>query len=214
MVKSTRRCKVATHDEAKEVFTAAEWILGIPPVGTDAVAVCMGLGEEVRLVHGIRRWRAGKARWLLIAGENPDARTFSALTQEQLRRDGVIGGFVLTQVEAANTKIQAQWLVAQVVEHQIRSIELHAPSYHIVRAYLTVLASMDERQPFILVPHATPYSPDYIIPETGAHAIDMTPGEYERIRSYQANGDVATLSQLQTYLQWLWRQPEFAEFRP
>ena len=49
-----------------------------------------------------------------------------------------------------------------------------------------------------------PVSPDTATPETQATAYDLLPGEAERILTYMDKGWVATLEELQGYLQWLW----------
>lgn len=210
--------RVVESNEAADIFAAAEWVLSIPRIPTQAIAVCTGLGEQIRVMQAIKRWRESGAQRLILTGINPNEKTYDALTLERLQQKPYLLTEaelprVLTQVEAAHTKAQAQWLVGQVYEHGIRSVELQAPPYHITRAYLTVLAAMDATRPFILTAHATPMSPEYVIPETGVAAITMTAGEYQRILKYQTTGDVASLDQLKTYQRWLWQQPEFASFK-
>jgi hypothetical protein len=191
----------------------AAWILAIPRIKPTAIAVHTGLGEHIRVEYAIKEWEVRRVPLLLLLGTNPHERTYEALTFERLCKgpfwvDPSARGNVVTQVTAAHSKEQAVWLVDEVRERGIRSVELHAPAYHMPRAYLTVLAAMDSANPFLLTPHVTPYPPGYVIPETGVRAVDMTDGEYQRIEKYQQSGDVASRKKLIDYLDWLWQTPE------
>jgi len=203
--------RIIDTSQASATFTLAEWVLGIPRLHVEAIAVFPGLGEEVRILHAIQRWRENSGSRIFFAGVNPGERTFSELTLSRLRQEPYLVedvSRVRTGVRAEHTAEQAQWLVSQVTECGVRSCELHAPPYHIVRAYLTVLAAMDLENPFILIPHPTPIPPNYDVPEIGTLAIDMTQGEHVRIERYQSSGDVAGIEQLKRYLGWFWEQPE------
>ncbi|MGY0006728.1 hypothetical protein [Micromonospora sp. I033] len=51
-------------------------------------------------------------------------------------------------------------------------------------------------------------SPGTPVPETGATAYDLVPGEVKRILDYMGEGWVATSGELQEYLRWLWSEHE------
>lgn len=210
--------RIVPPSEPSDIFTSAAWVLSVPRIRPDAVAVFGCLELQTR-VHAIARWRASGAGQLLFAGINPnEKKSFDALTLERLRQDPYDLSAdelarTVTQVETENTKTQAQWLVQEADVRHLRVVELHASPYHIVRAYLTVLAAMDHRDKrFLLIPYPTPTPPGYPVPETGVVVADMTTGEYARIVKYRSGGDVASLAQLNEYLSWMWRQPEFEEF--
>jgi hypothetical protein len=216
--------RLVESSDANAVFTATEWIMSIPLMNKfapKAIGVCTGLGETERVLHALYKWATYPAStWLFISGTYENERTFPNLTLEKLHKspysvDKEYANNVLTQVRAKNTPEQAKWLVAQAYDKNVRSMELHAPPYHIVRAYLTVLKAMDQSRRFLLVPHATPLPPDHIVPEyadKGTRAFEMAAGEYERIVKYQKTGDVATLEELSDYLAWMWQQPDFNQF--
>jgi hypothetical protein len=203
--------RVVEMDAAAEAFTAASWILSLPyNVDTDAVAVMCGLGEQERVVDAIRCRNYIAADYLFVTGVNKNERTFDPLTIERLMKEPYnlgSGDGVETQVYADHTKAQAEWLVEQVKKHDVSFMTLCVPPYHAVRAYLTVLRAMNLAGVRIQIfPNPTPIKPSYVVPETGADAMSMSAGEYPRIGKYQATGDVATLSELKEYLDWLWDQ--------
>jgi hypothetical protein len=106
---------------------------------------------------------------------------------------------------APNPGLQAAWIVNQVQARGITSLALAVSPYHLARVYLTVLKAFTRsgfRLPMIPLPVAVP--PDTPVPETGATAYDLVPGEIKRILSYIDNGWVATPEEVQQYLQWLW----------
>lgn len=206
--------RVVEGHTASDIFTASEWILGLPRIKSTAIAVATGLGEVIRVTHAIKEWRAQGSPLLFLTGKNPEERTSEMLTSDRLvdapySISKADQANVVTQGVAMNSKEQAVWLVDEVRKRGLASIELHAPSYFMVRFYLTVVAAMHPGEKFLLVPHVTPYSPEYVIPDTGAMAVTMTAGEYARIEKYQEKGDVASLALLIDYLTWCWSTPEF-----
>ncbi|GAB3338650.1 hypothetical protein GCM10027452_11680 [Micromonospora halotolerans] len=149
----------------------------------DALVVAVGQGEEWRLTHAIRSWEANPASLGLR------------------RTDGVH----LQAEPAANTAVQAAWIVSQVRARGITSLALVVSPYHLARVYLTVLKALTKagvRVPMIPMPVAV--SPDTPVPETGATAYDLVPGEIKRILTYMEEGWVATPEEVQQYLRWLW----------
>lgn len=193
------------------VTKALTMILTLPPSAADhvdALVVASGQGEEWRYTHAIRDWEANPdLRYLLVANGNPAERTYVEITLGYLRSLGLrrVNGVHLQAEPAPNTARQAGWIVDRVKDHGIASLALVVSPYHLPRAYLTLLKALSEsglRLPIIPVPVAVP--PDKPVPETGATAYDLIPGEVKRILSYQDEGWIATLEELQRYLEWLW----------
>ncbi|WP_187399636.1 ElyC/SanA/YdcF family protein [Micromonospora sp. AP08] len=194
-----------------ELLKALTVILTLPQSAADhveALVVATGQGEEWRLTHAIRAWEANpKLRHLLVANGNPAERTYAEVTLDQLRSLGLrrVEGVHVQAEPAPNTGLQAAWVVDQVQACGIRSLALTVSPYHLARVYLTVLKTFTRRGmrlPIIPLPVAV--SPDTPVPETGATAYDLVPGEARRILAYMEEGWVATPAELQAYLRWLW----------
>lgn len=107
---------------------------------------------------------------------------------------------------SANTKTQADWTADKVAELGIKSIRIFAAPFHMVRAYLTFLKSLIDKlsAPIIMIPEPTDLAPSALIPVTGTNSWGLIAKEIERIVAYQAQGDVATLRELEEYLNWLY----------
>lgn len=197
--------------EVMQSFTA---ILTVPQSAADrvdAVVVVTGQGEQWRLTSAIRAWEANrKLRYLLVANGNPAEETYAEVTLDYLRDLGLrrVEGVIVQAEPAPHTGLQAEWIVSEVGERGITSLALVVSPYHLPRAYLTVLKAFIDsgthRLPIIPLPAAVP--PDTPVPETGATAYDLVPGEVGRILSYRDNGWVATPEELRQYLNWLWTQ--------
>ncbi|MFC4019927.1 YdcF family protein [Micromonospora sp. GCM10011542] len=200
-----------TTGQILDVLTAVTVILALPRSAAehvDAIAVATGQGEEWRLTQGIRAWEVNPGlRHLLVANGNPTEETYNEITLGYLRGLGLrrIDGVVLQTAPAPNTGLQAAWIAQQVRALGIASIALTVSSYHLPRAYLTVLkaaSTLEVRLPIIPVPVAV--SPDTPVPETGATAYDLVGGEVRRILAYRSRGWVASDEELRQYLGWLW----------
>jgi hypothetical protein len=196
-----------------EVMKAFTMILTMPSSATDrvdTVAVVTGQGEQWRLTSAIQRWQADAGlRHLLVANGNPAEQTYAEITLDYLRGLGLrrVDGVVVQAEPAPNTWSQAAWIVGQVQRYGIRGLALVVSPYHLPRAYLTVLKAFlasGVRLPIVPVPAAVP--PDTPVPETGATAYDLVPGEVKRILTYMEEGWVATPEELRHYLHWLWSQ--------
>jgi hypothetical protein len=197
-----------------EVVKAFTMILTVPrsaaQFGVDALAVATGQGESWRLTEAIRGWEADPSlRYLLVANGNPAETTYLEITLDHLRGLGLrrLDGVVIQAEPAPNTGLQAAWIAGQVRALGIGGLGLVVSPYHLPRAYLTVLKTFIDsgiRLPIIPVPAAVaPHTP---VPETGATAYDLVPGEVKRTLSYMDMGWVATLGELEQYLVWLWSQ--------
>jgi len=209
--------RVVESTPGDELFAMAIGVLSIPQVPTDALLVFPGMGEDWRIRHAILEWRNPyrTARFLMIAPVNSGEETYKSFDPGEWKiLDGRRGLLLGVDSRTENTKTQAVWVCKMIREHDIRSISLFVSPYHLVRAYLTLLKQMlleNIRIPIISRP--TPVSPSEIIPESKASAWQSIPGEAERIRKYQENGDVATLAELEYYLAWLWNKPILVRVR-
>lgn len=200
-----------TTGQLLDVMKALTAILTLPQSAAchvDALVVASGQGEEWRFTHAIRSWESNPAlRHLLVANGNPAEETYVAITLDYLGSLGLrrLDGVCLQAEPAPNTGLQAAWIADRVKDRGITSVALTVSPYHLPRAYLTVLKAFNARGirlPIIPVPVAV--SPDTPVPETGATAYDLVPGEVNRILTYMDRGWVATPDELQQYLQWLW----------
>lgn len=196
-----------------EVLKAFTMILTLPASVTDrvdTVAVMTGQGEQWRLTSAIHSWQADPGlRHLLVANGNPAEQTYVELTLDYLRGLGLerTEGVLVQTEPAPNTSLQAAWIAGRVRELGVQGLALVVSPYHLPRAYLTVLKTFLDngiRLPIVPVPAAVP--PDTPVPETGATAYDLVPGEVKRILAYTDRGWVATPEELRHYLHWLWSQ--------
>lgn len=174
----------------------------------DALVVPTGQGEEWRLTHAIRSWETNRdIRYLLVANGNPAEDTYVEITLDYLRTLGLrrVRGVHLQAEPAPNTGLQGAWIVGRVEDLGITSLALTVSAYHLPRVYLTTLKALSRSGIRIpLVPDPVTIPPHTAIPETQATAYDLLPGEAERILTYMNREWVATLEELQEYLQWLW----------
>lgn len=200
-----------TTGQFLELLKALTMILTLPQSAADkveALVVATGQGEDWRLTHAIRTWEANRRlRHLLVANGNPAEKTYVEITLDHLRSLGLrrVEGVHVQAEPAPNTGLQAAWIADQVQARGITSLALTVSPYHLARVYLTVLRAFNRsgmRLPVIPLPVAV--SPDTPVPETGATAYDLVPGEARRILAYLDEGWVATPAELQGYLRWLW----------
>ncbi|MDP9794446.1 uncharacterized SAM-binding protein YcdF (DUF218 family) [Catenuloplanes nepalensis] len=197
-----------------DVMRALTAVLSLPQAEAeraDALIVPSGQGEVWRITHAIRLWETRPSlRLLLIANGNPAETTYDELSLAYLRGLGLrrLDGVHVQAEPAPNTALQAGWIAAQVSDLRIRSFGLVVSPYHLLRAYLTALKALDRhglRVPIWPAPVAI--SPDTRVPETGATAYDLLPGEIHRILTYADRGWISTPTELRTYLGWLWAAP-------
>ena len=208
---STEDLDGVTPGQLVEVTTAVTMILSLPQAAAahvDALAVPTGQGEHWRLTHAIRMWEANpRLRLMLVANGNPAEHTYTGLSLDALRDLGLsrTREVHVQPGPAPNTGRQAAWIAEQVRERGITSLALAVSPYHLPRAYLTVLRELDRRNIRIpVIPAPTAVAPHTPVPETGASAYDLVPGELKRIVMYTADGHVATPQDLARYLDWLW----------
>ena len=160
-----------------------------------------------------------EASYLLIAGTEweTEATTLQP-TMEMLLGEpySLISDYgVVIQYHAHSTIDQTAWVVEQVKNKGITSLSLVATTYHLVRAYLTLLKEFRRKNvPWIpIIPLPAPKDPGAIVPEDGVDAWQLFDGEVARIEKYQGPDfqNVATLPELKEYLTWLYQQPLLQE---
>lgn len=204
--------RVIAIDRLGEIASLITQVLTIPvPIDfqPDAIVGFAGMGEPWRIRQPIVEWESNvTAKYLIIAGLNSEERCFEGLTIERLiespynlrKTSGVI-----VQTNALHTKDQADWMIDQVGKLQLSSLLFMCSPYHIVRAYLTLLKSYLQTssqltQPIAIIPKPIVVSPSTVLPENNAVSRSMITGEIRRIIEYQKKGDVATLVDLENYL--------------
>lgn len=200
--------RVVEVDETSEIASLVIQTLTIPISANfqpDALVTIPGMGETWRVQLPIEEWeRNESARFLLIAGIYTGEKFYEEFNLERLTKppydlrktDGVFH-----QPSALHTADQMQWIIGQAINLGIGSLLFFAPPYHIVRAYLTLLRTMlKAKVQLVVVPKPLPVPPNIIIPETEVPMRTMIPGEIQRIIEYQKKGYVATLAELNDYL--------------
>ncbi|WP_433222926.1 hypothetical protein ACQP00_24790 [Dactylosporangium sp. CS-047395] len=198
-------------DRLLDVLRAVTMILTLPSAAAqraEGLAVLTGQGETWRLTHAIADWEANPGRrHLLIATTNEAERTSAPVTLDTLRALGLrrTAGVRIQPVPAAHTAVQAEWLAGQVDAHGITALALAVSPYHLPRAYLTVLRACERRGLHVpLLPAPTAVPPATPVPESGATAWDLVPGEVRRILEYTDRGWIAAPDELRRYLDRLW----------
>ncbi len=183
----------------------------------DAIVVMEGMGEEWRLTQAIHDYDAqdSEARYLLIGGQSHKEKTWKKRDIENLQKDFGLrrtdGVYINTSTQ--NTRVQGEWVADMISVLKPHTISVYVTSYHLIRAYLTILQSLIERdETFPMFPVPVRVSPFTQIPEllsvsgcTGPNAFDMVAGELSRIKNYRKVKHVASAKELQKYLLWLER---------
>ena len=207
-------------------------VRSVPAVlDVDAIVVVPGQGEFWRLRYAIQLFNDHPGiRYLLIAGHTKTEKQFVVLDIEKLRELGltrdVTGGLpieirdwdnidlaewraasAVVKIQADHTLEQSDWLIPLVAELGITSLAVVAPSYHLLRAYLTFVKAFSrlDVDPVPMIPLTVPVPPATPSPENKNDPLwKLIAGELNRIRKYQELGHVATLDELRIYLDWMW----------
>ncbi len=184
----------------------------------DALAVPnTGLGEDERILQAIDDWQRPEcqARYLLVAGHNPEEKFAFKQTVEELseryalyKTDGVI-----VQPFADHTLHQACWVSEQVAALDVTSVAMYGPHYHLLRAWLTFVQAIvyqSGRRCIPVLPVQAMTSPLAILPEYLPEQVqkwELIAGEFDRIRKYTVQGNVADFETASAYIKWLWQHP-------
>jgi hypothetical protein len=190
-------------------------ITPLPPgITPDAVVVFPGLGENDRYTYAIKLREQLGAKYLIVAGTHVNDHGHFEPDETTLKHFGLVNGEnLLTQPDALNTPDQADWLGRVAAEHDINTTVLTASRYHMVRAYLTAIRSMDlAGRRFVMMTMPVPRPLSSWVPQLELDQLYSMPGEYDRIPRYQQDGEngdphrVATLAEALAYDQWLYAQ--------
>lgn len=213
---SERKKRIVPPTHESEIWGATIVLFELAtfaPRTTDALVVMEGMGEEWRLRQAIDVFDADNsiARFLIIGGQSDAEKTWKERTVENLQVD-----FGLKRTEGVyinpstpHTREQAEWVADMIQTLKPESVGVYVTSYHLIRAYLTILQSLNERGekvPMFPVPvRISPFRP---IPELESaehrpNAFDMVAGELARIKEYRKFGHVASAGELKKYLAWL-----------
>jgi DUF218 domain len=177
---------------------------------TDAIAILTGMGEYERLKQPIEIWNKNiDNKWLLIANHYDQETTYQKITTDILKTNGYgirrARESVIVQDKAENTGEQCDWLAENILKLNIKKVLLCAPSYHLLRAYGTLLASLDKvgRHNVVIIPEIIELPKNRRIPELQISIWDMLNGEIKRIEKYQELGFVASTERISDYLRQL-----------
>lgn len=187
-----------------------------PPLGrVQAIFIRPGMGEMGRWRQAIEALQPH--HHLLVAGAWERRAETWRPTPEILREFDIDpdDDRVHFQPTAFNTKDQSAWVVETIRVLKIRSVAQSVSPYHLVRGYMTDLATLRDKSldsTVAMFPFPSNDSPLTVIPQTGLTMGASYQGEYERIVKYMKKGHVATWSQLYDYLvNTVW--PTFQSFR-
>ena len=188
----------------REAFLAV--LYNGPLLPSDAICVFSGDGK-VRLDAAIGALRQGIAHWCLLSGgvdDPPHSLTAQAMADYVIER-GLAPKRIVRDDESQNTHEQAEWLAALCQKRHIATVTLVASPYHMPRAYLTVLASLqaldiDDKVLVLPLPAGQARwwgSPDGL----AANRLDLFGQELDKIDAYGERGHVASYADGLAYLQ-------------
>lgn len=178
-----------------------------PGITPDAVVVFPGLGEDDRYTYAIRLRKQLGARFLVVAGTHVNDERHIEPDADTLKQFGLnTSKNLLTQPSALHTEDQGDWLASTAHDHGIKTAVLVASRFHIVRAYLTSISSMNRAgKRFVLLTMPVPRPLSAWVPQLNATQLDCKPGDDDRISLYQPRS-VATFNEAIAYDEWLYTQ--------
>jgi hypothetical protein len=221
--------------DRSKFFALATQVLSIPRGGVEmaqALVAIPGIVIDAPVKYACQKhWQREEDTaevTFLIAGHHDEKLVTERFAQEVvcehfniIPRSGVF-----SQGRAKHAGDQAQWIAGQVVELDLKSLALFVPAFHMTRVYLTTLEALrrvGKRIPIIPMPvPLSPFEKSVMNFDTGELSfcqMDVIHGEADpRMENYQkekgdgSHGDVATISEFEEYLAWLYQQPIVAEY--
>ena len=127
-------------------------------------------------------------------GENEEIYSYSRILT-MLKKSRISGLFL--QSYTPNTKTQVEWVLELAEIKGVESIQVVALDYHMARVILTAIASMRDRKKYIAI------CPAFVPNPLAVSAVGFFQENMEKIRAYQAKGDVASRVELLRYVEWL-----------
>lgn len=133
-----------SHPTAREQYLAL--LFNGPLVPTDAICVFSGDGT-VRLDAALGALRQRIAHWVLLSGgvDNPPHSLTSHAMAKYMVQRGLRPNRIIEDPASQNTHEQAEWLAGFLAERELESVTLVASAYHMPRAMLTVVKSLETR---------------------------------------------------------------------
>lgn len=167
-----------------------------------------GLTCEPKVVE---LWRAGVAPHIVVSGNNSERvekenDCYLSELENSLVGSGVPSSRIELEIMSMNTREQATNVLGLVERRNWKSIALVARSFHQPRVYLSFLQELANRGLLNTVrlksaPAVYCYCPPYRMNPKCADLMEsLVAQEYERIRLYQAKGDIASEREALTYI--------------
>lgn len=156
----------------------------------------LDIEPTITVITAHKEWpHHSEQQMILVAGQHESAGNRQFLNEESLKRhlSGARDLELYSQVVADNTPEQARWLCEKVMSLGLNSIALCAPWFHIPRAYLTVVNTMNELGIYFdLLPWPQELNPGTSYPFAGfadsGKNIELLPGEFKRLFNYRGKG--------------------------
>lgn len=162
----------------------------IPLKRCDAIVLFTGEGEVKRIIHAVRLFQKGYAWKLVAAGGTLDP-CFESLIANLL---GDTANCIFSGANFTNTHQQAVWVSETLRRNpEIRSAIVVSAWYHLPRTFLTFLKVLIDNNQKIELATSSPQGGEI-------YEIGFITAEERKIIDYQQEGDVATLGDLNDYL--------------
>lgn len=210
MSNSIKESRVGEESPESMVLASTNAVLALPrPPQTHALVIWPGFERKHCFRYGAELWAQGQADVLLLAGQNPEESPDNLyLDESEFRRKFGIpdDSRFYSQGVALHTGMQAQWLAKMVDEHNLLDVALVAPAFHMTRAYMTIVASMERvgMDHVPIYPFPTAMDPGEIIPIPDANQWRFAQKEAKRILDYQLKGDVCSFEDLRDHITKTW----------
>lgn len=205
-----RNSRTGGQSLESKVLASTYAILALPrPAYTEALVIWPGFERKHCFRYGAELWANGQADVLLLAGQNPRESSDDLYLNESefCEKFGIPSDSrFYSQGEAFHTGMQAEWLAKMVKEHKLKDVALVAPAFHMARAYMTIVASVEKAGigHVPIYPFPTAMDPGEIIPIPDACQWDFAEKEAGRIPAYQGNGDVCSFQELREHIAATW----------
>lgn len=176
----------------------------------DAVVVFSGDGAT-RLDVAIQALRQGAAHWAVVSGgvDNPPHSLTADKAADYLIGHGLTPSRLIRDGTSQNTHEQAEWLALECEAREWERVLLACSPYHMPRAFLTVLASLQARdltETVCLVPLVASQVQWWGKPDGSPDTrMALWAGEVAKIDAYYEKGHVASYEDGLEYLRY-WEQ--------
>lgn len=157
-----------------------------PLVPADALVVLSGDGT-VRYDAAVGLLRQRIAHWVVLSGgvDDPPHSLDAEAARDYMVAKGLAEHRIVMDNASTNTHEQAEAIVRLIREHEWQTVILVASSYHLPRAFLTVLASLgDLRTDIAVVPFAAYANWGKAPPGREATRLDLLHDEFDKIERY------------------------------